>query len=118
VRATYEALCRTRGVVPMSGAPAPPDAPGAARVPERSEAVPGPTNVYYYDLLEDKLGHGAAAAISLSEAAQFETLNFVDGKRTIQEIRDAVAAELGPTRLDAVTEYLEVLAKAGAIRFR
>ncbi len=117
-RAAYDAMCGERGVVPVSDEMAPPSAPGASRVPERTEAVPGPTNVYYYDLLEDKLGPGAATAISLPETAQFETLNFVDGKRTIQEIRDRVAAELGPVDLTAVTGYLEILEEAGAVRFK
>jgi aminopeptidase YwaD len=117
-RAAYDASCRAHGVVAVTGDPAPPATPRGARIPERTEAVPGPTNVYYYDLLEDKLGHGSADAISLSETAQFEALNFVDGTRTVQAIRDAVSAELGPVAIEAVETYLEVLAKAGAVRFK
>lgn len=117
-RAAYESMCRERGVVAATDEPMFSSAPGASRVPERTAAVPGPMNVYYYDLLEDKLGHAVAAASSLPETAQFEVLNFADGKRTVQEIRDAVSAELGPVELEAVAGYLAILEKAGAIRFK
>jgi aminopeptidase YwaD len=118
IRSAYDAMQRKYGLAPRAGEPEAPSTPGAARVPERTEAVPGPTFVYYYDLLEDKLGHGAADAIDLPETVQFEVLNFVDGKRTVQTIRDAVSAELGPTDLEVVTAYLEILERAGAIRFK
>jgi hypothetical protein len=36
----------------------------------------------------------------------------------VSEIRDAVSAEFEPVDLAAVAEYLEVLVKAGAIRFK
>jgi hypothetical protein len=46
----------------------------------------------------------------------FETLNFVDGKRTITEIRNAVSAEYCPVSLVAVHECLIVLANAGILK--
>ena len=46
----------------------------------------------------------------------FETLNFVDGKRSITDIRDAVSAEYCSISLEAVGEYLRVLEKAGIVR--
>jgi aminopeptidase YwaD len=39
----------------------------------------------------------------------YEALNFVDGKRTAQEIRDAVSAIYGPVPLDYIREYLRAL---------
>ena len=56
--------------------------------------------------------------MSLDELAQFEVLNFTDGRRTVAEIRDAVSAELEPVSIAAVTEYLDLLARAGVVRFR
>jgi len=44
--------------------------------------------------------------------------NFIDGKRSISDIRDAVSAEFGPVALPVVVEYFERLAKAGAISLR
>ena len=44
--------------------------------------------------------------------------NFIDGTRSISDIRDAVSAEFGPIALPVVVEYFERLAKAGAISLR
>lgn len=44
--------------------------------------------------------------------------NFVDGTRSISDIRDAVSAEFSPVALPVVVEYFDRLAKAGAISLR
>jgi hypothetical protein len=44
--------------------------------------------------------------------------NFIDGKRTISDIRDAVSAEFTPIALPVVSDYFDRLAKAGAISIR
>lgn len=44
--------------------------------------------------------------------------NFIDGKRTISDIRDAVSAEFAPIALPVVSDYFDRLAKAGAISIR
>jgi hypothetical protein len=41
--------------------------------------------------------------------------NFIDGKRSISDIRDAVSAEFSPIALPVVSEYFDRLAKTGAI---
>jgi len=42
-------------------------------------------------------------------------LNFADGKRNAQEIRDAVSAEYGPVPLELVVEYLTALEEIGVV---
>jgi hypothetical protein len=117
-RATYDALCRERRIAPLTDdALEPKTTTVGSRVPVRSESVQGPTNVYYYDQLAATLGQDTPP-ISLDELAQFEVLNFTDGRRTVAEIRDAVSAELDPVSMEAVTEYLELLARAGVVRFQ
>ncbi|HLE70754.1 MAG TPA: DUF4910 domain-containing protein [Vicinamibacteria bacterium] len=117
-RTTYDALCRQRGIVPLADdALEPKPTAKGSRVPVRSETVQGPTNLYYYDQLAATLGEDVPP-VSLDELAQFEVLNFTDGRRTVAEIRDAVSAELDPISIEAVSEYLEVLARAGVVRFR
>jgi hypothetical protein len=44
--------------------------------------------------------------------------NFIDGKRTISDIRDAVSAEFTPIALPVVSDYFDRLAKAGAIKIQ
>ena len=61
-----------------------------------------------------------SAVLKLANHADvgYEIVNFIDGTRTISDIRDAVMAEFGPVPLPAVVAYLEALAKAGGISFK
>lgn len=74
-----------------------------------------------------RIGTGAIAKPELPTAfLKFENVdtvvaelgNFVDGTRSISDIRDAVSAEFAPIALPVVVEYFERLAKAGAISIR
>jgi hypothetical protein len=49
------------------------------------------------------------------EEYAYEVLNFADGKRNVEEIRDAVSAEYGPVPLEMVVEYLKALEKIGVV---
>jgi hypothetical protein len=52
-----------------------------------------------------------------SELYAYEIINFVDGKRSVGEIRDAVSAEYGPLPLNLVTDYLDACAEARIIQW-
>jgi len=54
----------------------------------------------------------------LSELYAYEIVNFVDGKRTVGEIRDAVSAEYGPLSVELVDDYLEACKEAGIVQWR
>jgi len=49
------------------------------------------------------------------EEYAYEVLNFANGNRNTQEIRDAVSAEYGPVPLEMVVEYLRALEKIGIV---
>jgi aminopeptidase YwaD len=78
----------------------------------------GPMSVFGYDYFTDKYGEEKARSLKLlnyqglrgsgGEYA-YEVLNFVDGARNAQQIRDAVSAEYGPVPLEYVVEYLRAL---------
>ncbi len=53
-----------------------------------------------------------------SELYAYEIVNFVNGKRTVGEIRDAVSAEYGPLPANLVSDYLDACAEAGVIQWR
>jgi hypothetical protein len=53
-----------------------------------------------------------------SELYAYEIVNFVNGKRTMGEIRDAVSAEYGPISADLVADYLNACAEAGIIKWK
>ncbi|HWF83445.1 MAG TPA: M28 family peptidase [Vicinamibacterales bacterium] len=91
------------------------------RVPVRNAAIKGPLPPDG-DWVIAKAG-GDAAKIGIARAPDsgdvtYEIVNFIDGVRSVGEIRDAVSAELGPVELSAVAEYLEVLARSGAVTFK
>jgi len=48
----------------------------------------------------------------------YELGNFIDGKRSVSDIRDAVSAEFGPLPIPSVTDYFDRLASSGAISIK
>ena len=48
----------------------------------------------------------------------YELTNFIDGRRTISDIRDAVSAEFRPLAISSVSDYFDRLAKTGAITLK
>jgi aminopeptidase YwaD len=91
----------------------------------RKTEVKGPLAVFGYDYFEAewaKLAYVKKPQLleyqGLWGAGQeyaYEVLNFADGKRNAQEIRDAVSAEYGPVPLELVVEYLKALEKIGVV---
>ena len=92
---------------------------GDARVPVRNPAVKGPLDPNG-DWLADKAASSrvAIARLSNSDDLTYEIANFVDGTRSVAEFRDAVSAEYQPIDLAVVAEYIDLLATAGAVRFK
>jgi aminopeptidase YwaD len=53
-----------------------------------------------------------------SELYAYEIVNFVNGKRTVGEIRDAVSAEYGPLPVNLVADYLAACIEAGVVQWK
>jgi aminopeptidase YwaD len=53
-----------------------------------------------------------------SELYAYEIVNFVNGKRSVGEIRDAVSAEYGPLPISFVGDYLDACAEAGVVHWK
>jgi len=104
--------------------PAPGREAERAAVYKRKPGARGPMAVFGYDYLTE---HAKAAGVATpkllsyeglwggGEEYAYEVLNFADGKRNAEEIRDAVSAEYGPVALEMVTEYLQALEKIGVV---
>jgi len=95
----------------------------AALVFARNASVTGPMVVFGYDYLADHTKGRAPPKLleyqglrGNGEEYGYEVLNFVDGKRSVREIRDAVSSEYGPVDVALVTEYLRSLEAAGVVR--
>ncbi|MGA7138816.1 MAG: M28 family metallopeptidase [Terriglobales bacterium] len=114
----------------------PPSAPwagdsAAQRVPSRVGEF-GPLTYQNDNVLLARLGKDRYEKIKLinseatpmlnvrdqSELYAYEIVNFVNGKRTVGEIRDAVSAEYGPLPVNLVADYLEACAEAGVIQWK
>jgi hypothetical protein len=95
---------------------------GASQGYRRRAEPKGPLAVFGYDYFVE---HGKATGVATpkllsyegswgtGEEYAYEVLNFANGKRNVQEIRDAVSAEYGPVPLEMVVEYLRALEKIG-----
>ena len=102
--------------------PAPPTGDGALVFRRRPEPR-GPMSAFGYHWLEARLGAEAHGKLALLAAQPrwgggdyaYEALNLVDGRRSAQDIRDALTAIYGPVPLDAVVEYLRALERTGVI---
>jgi aminopeptidase YwaD len=105
--------------------------PDASRVPVRTAEF-GPLTYQNDDVLLDRLGSERVGKIKLLGGGSsrllrvqdqgalyaYEIVNFVDGKRSVGEIRDAVAAEFGPIPLDVVADYLKACEEAKIVELR
>jgi aminopeptidase YwaD len=92
-----------------------------ARVPVRNPGVKGPLAPNGEWMMEKAGATAAATAIARlpnSGDVTYEIVNFIDGVRTVREIRDAVSAEFEPLDLSMVAEYVDLLAKAGVVSFK
>jgi aminopeptidase YwaD len=105
--------------------------PDAERIPVRVGEF-GPLTFQNDDVLLDRLGSERMSKIKLLNGESnrlisvqdrgalyaYEIVNFVDGKRTVGEIRDAVAAEFGPIPIDVVVDYLKACEEAKIVTLR
>jgi hypothetical protein len=120
-----------RGVHDFQQAPPWHGDPDASRVPVRTSEF-GPLIFQNDDVLLDRLGSARVSKIKLLDSGSnrlfrvqdrgalyaYEIVNFVDGNRSVGEIRDAVAAEYGPIPLDVVADYLKACAEAKIVELR
>jgi hypothetical protein len=84
--------------------------------------VLGPMNVYYYDYVAERASADDLRLVERFDARTnghiilYEILNLVDGKRSIQAIRDYIVASYGPIAVEEVADYLRLLEKIGVVR--
>lgn len=100
--------------------------PPAARrnqtVYARNPDIEGPMSGFGYSYLDDRYGSDRVATLGLARHAgkgrelTYEALNFVDGRRTVSDIREWLVTELGPVPLELVEEYLAALESIDVIR--
>jgi len=100
-----------------------PGGDGDSRVPIRNPDIRGPLGVYYYDHLSEVLGPDAQVETALGkrdggDVLTWELLNLVDGRRSVQEIRDVLTGRYAALPVAEVGEYMDLLARAHVITWR
>jgi aminopeptidase YwaD len=108
------------GVMPAQERPRAPRPSGAVY---RRVLRDGPMSAFGYSWFDDRLARaGLPRPRLLAREPDFdgpefayETLNLVDGRRSIGEIRDDLAASVGAAPVEEVAEYLATLARLGVI---
>lgn len=66
----------------------------------------------------DRAAWYASPGNPLRSSIPFELVNFIDGKRTVTEIRDALSAEFAPLPTRVVSRFIEDLVTAGLAEWR
>ena len=104
-------------------------APSAGRAADegpvyrRVASLKGPMNAFGYSWLDDQLEQKRLERPALLsrtpsfEGASFgyEALNLIDGRRTVSQIRDDLAATVGLVPLEEVAAFLATLARLGVV---
>jgi hypothetical protein len=108
------------------GGPAPQEPhPDADLVYTRAADPKGPMSGFGYGYFEDRRKAANLPAAGLADwqglwggggEYVYETLNLVDGKRTVRQIRDDLAAIYGPVPIEQVARYLRALLQIGVLR--
>jgi hypothetical protein len=95
-----------------------------ATVYRRKENPKGPVAVFGSDYVHDRTGVAGIITPKLlsyeglwgsGEEYSYEALNFVNGRRDLQDVTNAVSAEYGPVPVEMVAEYLRTLEKIGVV---
>ncbi len=111
----YAVRCRSLGVPAGKPSPTKDEIRLAGLVPVRTEKMGG--MMAMWGLREEfrKLGYQAPPSIQMAE---MELRNFIDGKRSILDIRDAASAELEPLDLLEVETWVGVQEKVGLVTIK
>jgi aminopeptidase YwaD len=100
-----------------------PSDPAGALVYRRKPEPKGPMEGFGYSWFDERLkAAGLPRPVLLDRAAgrdapsfAYEALNLVDGRRSVQEIRDELFATVGPVPIAEVADYLAILARLGLL---
>ncbi|MCP4713016.1 MAG: DUF4910 domain-containing protein [Planctomycetes bacterium] len=109
----YNVTCRERDLTPQRISLTAAEQKAQTITPVRNPELKGPLSSNF---LEDKLnGDNSLPINNMDSRITYEILNFIDGKNTILDIRNAVSAEFEPVPVEWVIEYIKLLSQAGVV---
>ena len=92
----------------------PPQLPLSRGAYRRNPKIKGTMAAFGYDYFTAH--YAKHNEIRLGGEYQYEALNLVDGRRSVEEIRDALSAIYAPVAVEDVRQYLEALASIEVIQ--
>jgi len=128
----YKWKCGELRAKPSKGLPLARRNPAESAIPVLKPAVKGSPG-YFSHFFEEKLGEGFLSKYPnvrpdfvYGNVGYYETLNYVDGHNTVEDIFQAVASELWSgdyssdhsLTLDETTQYVQMLKDAGVLEFK
>ncbi len=81
----------------------------AGPVYQRNPSIKGPMSGFDYDYMDDHLPEQFRSLLRLGSTEAYETLNLVDGHRSVSQIHAWLMAEFGPVDWQDVADYLRAL---------
>ena len=112
----YQALCGRSGLRPESPKLSPEELAAQKIIPVRNEKLRGPLGIRYVTEKNGTSPLSGTSKILRDERVIYEVFNFIDGKNSLLEIRNAASAEYSPIPLQDVKSFMEALAKAGVVQ--
>ncbi|MEA2604681.1 MAG: aminopeptidase YwaD [Acidobacteriota bacterium] len=125
LRALYPSVGAELASARAGASPAPTKTEATGIIYQRAANPKGPMGGFGYDWFQDHTATKGIAAPALLKRTglwggggeyAYEALNLVDGRRTVGQIRDALAAIYGPLPVAEVAEYLQDLEAIGVLR--
>jgi len=112
----YQAMCARKGLKPVGPEMSPEERAAQSMIPIRDEKLRGPLGLRYVAEKGGGNPFAGASEVMRDERVMYEVFNFIDGRNSILDVRNATSAEYSPIPLKDVQKYMESLAKAGIIK--
>ncbi len=115
IEETYQELCQQNSCSPQKPKLSEKEKQAQQLIPSRSASFQGPLSI---DLnFAYKINNAPPGDMGFFDI-QFEIVSFIDGKRSLLDIRNAVSAEFGPQPLEVIETFLRNLKKEGLVSFK
>jgi len=110
---TYRLRCQKENMKPQKPGLSEAELRLAKLVPVRTEKMRGYFNAWEF---YQKVREMKAPPTYRIGRADFEVRNYIDGRRSILDIRNAASAEYGPIALEGIENYILLLEKTGFVK--
>jgi hypothetical protein len=115
VRLTYLQLCKNSSWASREISLTVAEKEAQKLVPVRQEVFTGPLQM---DYLNEVVGSAAVADLGLDGEVLWEIGNFMDGRNSVLDIRNAVSAGFGAQPVEKVMNAVQLLEKANLVKIK